>query len=649
MRLEQSNFQSESTMTGETVTMSIAPEDMGHIMGVLSDLYSDRLAAIVREYSTNAYDEHVTAGVSLPIEVTLPTGLENLLTIRDYGTGLDAEGIRTVYSQYGRSTKRDSNDVNGMLGLGSKSALTYGNQFMVVSVKDGHKITVLVSRNDDGAGEMTILGDPIPTDEASGTAIQIAINLADRQRIAQVAADFFKYWEPGRVLVNGQAPDYFADAENMLQVTPTIYVTHSGYSKNDRVVMGNVSYPVTFPTISRRYSIIALTEIGTVRPTPSREGLMDVPLTNATLAKIGAAAERSITAAAVEQIESAPSGFEAIKYRNDWAVLGVRPSVQYRGQDIPDNISLPPGTKAYRGTKALETTHNFRSTQQCPAHVWDRTLFVENFDVVSGATIQHKRKVLQFCEDNSIDLAEVGTITMLPTAPSRTWVDSARVLDWSKVRATKLPRGSRSTSQKDKVGSYSCRMPTTGWTELDASEIDADFPVVYLPTTEDYHKSNAIAAAASTVSDKWTLVKMPGNRLDKFRRLFPKALSSADLLRKTCKADLDALTADERLAYVYARAGLTLRLLRFDADKIRDPQLAKAVRLAEIPVEKIVSLVHLATPVLGPDALGTFPQATDPLAAYPLLADPHTLRNNAEHTYFYINALYEARQNGLAI
>src|ERR1035437_10098491 len=88
-----------STLQGERVGMSIDEGALAHIMSVLTDLYSDPEMAVIREYSTNALDAHVEAGVTRPIEVTLPSALSPYLKIRDYGTGLDVEDIRTIYSR----------------------------------------------------------------------------------------------------------------------------------------------------------------------------------------------------------------------------------------------------------------------------------------------------------------------------------------------------------------------------------------------------------------------------------------------------------------------------------------------------------------------------------------------------------------------
>lgn len=63
---KDTGIQVESTLTGETVAMSIDQSVMGHIMSVLTDMYSDPELAVLREYSSNAADAHVEAGVTRP-------------------------------------------------------------------------------------------------------------------------------------------------------------------------------------------------------------------------------------------------------------------------------------------------------------------------------------------------------------------------------------------------------------------------------------------------------------------------------------------------------------------------------------------------------------------------------------------------------
>ena len=81
-----------------------------------SKIYSDPMAAAIREISTNAYDACIEAGARPSIEVHLPVVNEAYFSVRDYGTGMSPDTISTLYSTVGASSKRTSNYYNGCMG-----------------------------------------------------------------------------------------------------------------------------------------------------------------------------------------------------------------------------------------------------------------------------------------------------------------------------------------------------------------------------------------------------------------------------------------------------------------------------------------------------------------------------------------------------
>lgn len=54
-----------------------------------------------------------------------PTSLAQYLEFKDFGIGMSEDTIMTVFTQYGNSTKNDSNDEVGGFGIGSKTAFCY--------------------------------------------------------------------------------------------------------------------------------------------------------------------------------------------------------------------------------------------------------------------------------------------------------------------------------------------------------------------------------------------------------------------------------------------------------------------------------------------------------------------------------------------
>jgi DNA topoisomerase VI subunit B len=83
---------------------------------LMADVYTDPIKAVIREWSTNACDACLEAGVPVKFDVHLPVAGESTFSVRDYGTGLSPEVLTGLFTVLGASTKRDSNKYNGTLG-----------------------------------------------------------------------------------------------------------------------------------------------------------------------------------------------------------------------------------------------------------------------------------------------------------------------------------------------------------------------------------------------------------------------------------------------------------------------------------------------------------------------------------------------------
>jgi hypothetical protein len=112
-------------------------------------MYTDPLTAVVREISCNAVDANKDAGRGhVPIRIYLPNKaikedkvphkdqLENHLVIEDDGNGISPEGMR-IFTTIMESTKRDSNNLIGGYGLGSKSPFSITNIFDIITNHEG--------------------------------------------------------------------------------------------------------------------------------------------------------------------------------------------------------------------------------------------------------------------------------------------------------------------------------------------------------------------------------------------------------------------------------------------------------------------------------------------------------------------------------
>ena len=85
------------TNSSESIKATIDVSNMAHVMNHLSNLYSDTIMAVEREYSTNALDSHIAVGNTDPIRVTLPTDDYRFFEVQDQGLGLDIDELREVY------------------------------------------------------------------------------------------------------------------------------------------------------------------------------------------------------------------------------------------------------------------------------------------------------------------------------------------------------------------------------------------------------------------------------------------------------------------------------------------------------------------------------------------------------------------------
>ena len=144
---------------------------------ILSDsLYMNKALAVIRELSTNARDAHISAGTEeTPFEIHLPNELAPYFYIRDYGTGLGHDDVLNLYTTYFDSTKSDSVDATGALGLGSKSPFSMVDDFSVVSYQEGVARTYFAYKNDEGFPCISFISEDTASEERNGIKIQFGV------------------------------------------------------------------------------------------------------------------------------------------------------------------------------------------------------------------------------------------------------------------------------------------------------------------------------------------------------------------------------------------------------------------------------------------------------------------------------------------
>lgn len=190
----------------DSVKMTIDEEATVFLLQSISEnLYKKPERAILQELGSNAFDSHVRAAQKRPFEVTLPSALNPVLIIQDWGTGMSKTDIKKMFSKVGGSDKRETNAERGGYGLGSKSPLAITPSFSFISIKDGEKHTVAVIRDDDGIPDFKFVGYE-KTDEPNG--VTVCVPVRDINAMQEAADNLYITYPQGSVLINGQAPAY---------------------------------------------------------------------------------------------------------------------------------------------------------------------------------------------------------------------------------------------------------------------------------------------------------------------------------------------------------------------------------------------------------------------------------------------------------
>jgi hypothetical protein len=169
--------------------------DVSTIIDILRNrLYSNPIQTLTQEYLSNARDSHRESKQTRPIMVTLPTRLDSVLKIRDYGVGLDKQRVRDVFVNYGISTKRSDNAQTGGFGLGAKSAWAYTDSFVVVSYYNSVRYTYVAHTGKNKNGTFELI-DESATEEPNGVEVQIPIKETDIQRFVTAVYRTTFFWE----------------------------------------------------------------------------------------------------------------------------------------------------------------------------------------------------------------------------------------------------------------------------------------------------------------------------------------------------------------------------------------------------------------------------------------------------------------------
>ena len=595
----------DNHLDGERIQMGFDEAALVHLMTLLTDLYSDPQGAVIREYSTNAWDSHIDAGnTQTPIEVTTPNNLDPYFKVKDYGIGMNADDIRRVYSLYGASTKRQQTTTNGSMGIGAKSALTISNQFMVVGVKHGIKTHVSVSRDSDGSAFMEIVSET-PTTEPNG--VEVIVPVRDVY-MKDKAEKFFRYWEKGRVLLNGTDP---SKIDTLKKVSDRVYFDDDCPYHADVVVMGNVGYPTVenigslHPRNGHYVAFVTMNGEDEVVFTPSREGLQYVEKTKKSLKGLAEEVDSNAMVGLQAEVDAATTPEEAFKVRGNimsrFAFTSYQSQLQsltYKGEEM-----LAPGAYfSYKDDKNEDsrnvilwktTYHRYAVQTGSTAGVRDVSWIIVNYPSKTGVSGQHKRKIKHYIRSQDYLGKSLGNAIILINRPKSAindskWFDS-KIIDWNDIPTIRIdPVGYSGGGRASENGGYMTIDPAT-MSQSIRHDVAHDATVVYW-TKADRSPSQAELQIIARHLPNVVFVETPRNRHDKLERSFKNAVEYYTARAKAIKlvqnamtdhdwAVLASKTSGNRYSVTGHRVKKIAKILGDDLDKVLDKRLAELVAL----------------------------------------------------------------------
>jgi hypothetical protein len=378
---------------------------------ILSDnLYSDKVRAVIRELSCNAYDAHVTVEKgTTPFEVHMPTREEPFFAVKDFGTGMSRDFVMNLYTSYFNSDKTQRNDLVGALGLGSKSPFAYTDTFTVTSILDGTKSVYTCYINKDGTPNISLMNES-KTEEANGVEVKLPVKMQDFGEFDSKAQDVFKYFTTRPNFNNKQRVPSF----DVLYHGKTWKLLKHDYDSHCVAIQGNVAYPIDSNRLMGlnkaeefvcHNSFILDFNIGDLDIAASREALSYDEATITNLKKKMNEVHKDLVKQITKKIADISSKWEAVV-----VLKGLINGLSYNNA-----LRIP-----YKGEEIVDTTFKVSvKSIQTSVHLYKRNS--RNQDYIG-------REILTKPEQEAIHISPTSNIQFVVNDQKRTGVSKVKIL-----------------------------------------------------------------------------------------------------------------------------------------------------------------------------------------------------------------------------
>lgn len=327
-----------------------------------SKLYKDKISSIVRELSCNAADSHIAADNPEPFDIFLPSRLNPVFSIKDYGTALSHEEMKRIYTCYGESTKMDSNEFIGAFGLGSKTPFSYVQSFNITSTHNNTRTLYNAFINEEGIPSLTVMGQEETTDENS-FEVSFPVDPEDFKEFKRKTYTTLMHFQ-SPVKIDGVL--YKHEYENVVYQDDNIVVQKPDYyyDKDLYIHMGHVMYKVDCSELFKhqgktneekfllQWNIYMKMPIGTVEVVVSRE---ELSYTEYTIQNIRTALQK-ISKSYIQKLKKSYEGL-----KTGWE-RAVKIQEDFQGLHIPDDFFKEDIQKKFKSTEfsniRIGTFHN---------------------------------------------------------------------------------------------------------------------------------------------------------------------------------------------------------------------------------------------------------------------------------------------------
>ena len=213
-----------------------------------SDLYTNKIRAVVRELITNMIDAHALNGNPEKFIIQVPGRLDPRFVCRDFGPGMsdfDIQGDDNspgLYNSYFSSSKAESNDFIGGFGLGSKSPFSYTDTFSITSYHKGEICGYVAYMDGDGPQIKPTFVKEMGPDDKTGIEIVVSVEEKDFRNFAYEVSYIMRPFKD-LAIINGldREIDYFPDFDDYYGVNPERYWPDRG---GLYAIYGGIVYPI---------------------------------------------------------------------------------------------------------------------------------------------------------------------------------------------------------------------------------------------------------------------------------------------------------------------------------------------------------------------------------------------------------------------